>query len=99
MQAISACRMNPGQVKAGIKRSCNAAVSANLLVRGESRGITSCRTDRAASVRSERCRASIALYQWDKDKCGDKRVGFASPPARGYQKSACHVDFFILLPR
>ena len=85
--------------ESGEKRSRNAAVTANLLARGESRDIARCRTDRAASARSERCRASIALYQWDKDKCGDKRVGFASPPARGYQKSARHLDFFIPLPR
>lgn len=100
VRADHLCLQNESRAgESGEKRSRNAAVTANLLARGESRDIARCRTDRAASARSERCWASIALYQWDKDKCGDKRVGFASPPARGYQKSACHVDFFIALPR
>lgn len=48
-------------------------------------------TNRAVSVPSDSCQTSIALYQRDKDKCEDKRVGFAWKSTCGYQKglSSC----------
>lgn len=55
---------------------------------GRARGAIALRAaNRAVSVPSDSCWPSIAPYQWDKDKCEDKRVGFALKSTCGYQKA------------
>lgn len=85
---LSARRANPGRVKKWKERSRNVPVIQNLLVRREGAGAIALRAaNRAVSVPSDSCRPSIAPYQWDKDKCEDKRVGFALKSTCGYQKA------------
>lgn len=64
-------------------RSCHTESAGE---EGERGAIALRATNRAVSVPSDSCRTRIALYQWDKDKCEDKRVAFALKSTCGHQK-------------